>query len=89
MPAHAGKNSPRGLLGSGVFSPELLLDHYSSLLPFFFFFPPFCPLLSVGRVPSLPEQQLHEQPCSGHGTNPANCARATPWELHGLLWSDP
>lgn len=56
---------------------------------FFFFFSPFCPLLSVGRVPSLPEQQLHEQPCSGHGTNPANCARATPWELHGLLWSDP
>lgn len=48
MPSHADKNSPQGLLGSGVFSPELLLNCCSSL-PFF----PFCPLLSVGSVPSL------------------------------------
>lgn len=58
MPPHADKNSPQGLLGSGVFSLELLLD-LCNLLPF----SPFCPLLSVGSIPSLPEQRLYDLSC--------------------------
>lgn len=36
MSPHADKNSPRALLRSGVFSPELLLDCCNSLLHFSF-----------------------------------------------------
>ena len=69
MPSHADKNSLPGLLGSGVFSPEVLLDGCGLLLFF-----PFCPLLSAASVPSLPEQCLWDQSCSvtvGHDKNPA------------------